>query len=1155
MIKGFAIKRIRLINFHNFVDETIEINGHLFLIGGNGSGKTTILDAVHFVLTAGKYNMELNSAARMAGQARSLGRTLQGIFLRYDLERGQRNKDKTIGYAVLEFEKPGSEERFCLGCGALATNLQTAPHIWGFEAPGRLDQLELTATQGEATFPLNQEQLKASNCKVYNRDRYVEVIAEKFFDSRVSYRETMKLIAAGKSYRELVSRFQDQSQLFRELLPPPDETGYHEIQSTLQDIEKMQAGIEDQKAKVELLRNLEIELKETVKQRERIARIAFMHADHSLQNSKQEQAGMSEAEKKAQQELAGNASTLELQDQELIRITSRMEVLRNSDAWKNSLLLTELRSQAVRSQAALKEAERRVNRQSLEIKELAANQQQSRSQLENFWQKLCGQYEESRTLPGRDNLTPPDRARHDYQSQHQQLNSCLQTMRNSTSEEMARLEHEIRAREKRCVEFSKQISQMRAEKEAIPDATGYAALEQRLHDESIEFVPFFKVVEPAAEMGDTLGRVIEEIIGPQRLCAILVAGSIQKKAQAATIAEAYNVPIVDVSDNLPPSPAPGGLRRFLTFQGPYAAAAENYAASILDAYRYAYSDEEFLRSGEENLVSAGGLVRESGSLRRVDATINRFVGTAARESTRREQIAALQLQADEEAATTKNLRESLDAVRVRQNQMIATLEVLSHISPEIYGRYHQEIEELATRMSAAAEHQQEDEAQVMTLGRECTVIEEKIAAIEQTGESADYAAVAAELAKLADSKKSCEERLSECRRLQGRLETTIENIREKMKQMTQLLEQRVTEFASAQTGLLALVADIDEGSLRQYVYVVQRGQQVKPENCEARLREGEKDFAGQIQKIRSLLLHNPVLQRDFRFQFDDGTLLIANSEGQQLAELLRRHQQNYDEACDILQEKNRKLFEDLIINDIVRRLCREEEQLKQTIKQMNAMLSELKFGNTVYSFKMQLRDEFKKFSELIHKVSYTDEVARGQLRDYFDAHRQSLVREGNDLPDFLDYRKWHDVVLQARSVGASKDVVLSRRQLSMGSGGEQSVPNYILLLSLAKVHLDHTRSRIRIILMDEAFYGIDPQRRDELLSFADRLDLSLIIAHPELDGVTESMSNTTTLLVEKTHAGDIYLGQYDFSQKKTCGLFDDPAPEAEAVISLKPAVM
>ncbi|MBS5284840.1 MAG: AAA family ATPase [Clostridiales bacterium] len=60
------LKKVRLINWHRFQDETIEFAESVLLSGENGAGKSTILDAVQFVITCSKANF--NKAAHEKGK-------------------------------------------------------------------------------------------------------------------------------------------------------------------------------------------------------------------------------------------------------------------------------------------------------------------------------------------------------------------------------------------------------------------------------------------------------------------------------------------------------------------------------------------------------------------------------------------------------------------------------------------------------------------------------------------------------------------------------------------------------------------------------------------------------------------------------------------------------------------------------------------------------------------------------------------------------------------------------------------------------------------------------------------------------------------------------------------------------------------------------
>ena len=102
--------KIRLINWHYLSNETIEINGNTLLTGPNASGKSTIMDAITFVLTAG--DTAFNLAANEKGK-----RDLKGYVkckLGIDDREYLRNGDVS-GHIALQFHDERTNQDFTVG--------------------------------------------------------------------------------------------------------------------------------------------------------------------------------------------------------------------------------------------------------------------------------------------------------------------------------------------------------------------------------------------------------------------------------------------------------------------------------------------------------------------------------------------------------------------------------------------------------------------------------------------------------------------------------------------------------------------------------------------------------------------------------------------------------------------------------------------------------------------------------------------------------------------------------------------------------------------------------------------------------------------------------------------------------------------------------
>lgn len=100
------LTKIKLINWMYFVDSTIEISGNTLITGVNASGKSTIIDALQFLFMGGIRGVKFNSAANEQGK-----RTLEG-YLRGKISiEGQEylRSPNCIGHIAVEITDENDE--------------------------------------------------------------------------------------------------------------------------------------------------------------------------------------------------------------------------------------------------------------------------------------------------------------------------------------------------------------------------------------------------------------------------------------------------------------------------------------------------------------------------------------------------------------------------------------------------------------------------------------------------------------------------------------------------------------------------------------------------------------------------------------------------------------------------------------------------------------------------------------------------------------------------------------------------------------------------------------------------------------------------------------------------------------------------------------
>lgn len=224
-----------------------------------------------------------------------------------------------------------------------------------------------------------------------------------------------------------------------------------------------------------------------------------------------------------------------------------------------------------------------------------------------------------------------------------------------------------------------------------------------------------------------------------------------------------------------------------------------------------------------------------------------------------------------------------------------------------------------------------------------------------------------------------------------------------------------------------------------------------------------------------------------------------------------------------LAEEERELMRRILLGDVGNHLRGRLRQAGELIQRMNRLLVDCP---TASGMKLRLswradEDADPRVREVLELLRRDPELLgdadRQVLEGFFQARideareQQALVPWREHLLEALDYRRWHRFRIERRQPGDATWNVLTQRAHAASSGGEKAVALHLPLFAAAAAHYASAREEApRLILLDEAFAGIDQGMRGRCMALLVEFDLDFMMTSYDEWGCYEELPGVAT---------------------------------------------
>lgn len=1043
-----SLTRIFLHNWHRVGHQLIEVQDSLYLAGHNGSGKSSVLDAMQLVLVADQTRMRYNSSA----QERS-ARTLDSYVRGKIGESRYLRPGATVAYVALEFASGAGHQT--LGVCVEAAEGQSPERMF-FILPEPVDP-GLFVPDGRALprRELRQALRGRRGARLYDKvSEYQDELLnrlgglnERFFD----------LFLRALTFQPI----RDINTFVEQWLLDARPLEVDALQQVVERLGQLRITAREVEEKIAALQAIVGRQAEVRGWRQRHAEYLLLVASLRLEQARR------------------RAETLAARRAELDR-----QIVQAEDACAEAAAARAGADQALlEAEIALRHSDvlRRRNELEAQIARLAREADQIRAVYQAWLAELR---REARELaPLRDDsalpalaplldaaarLAPETPPSEDFAPLLSAAADALDTALAPTQERQFELRRRLRELREREAALERELAQLRADRRLT-----YAPALERLRDMLAPVVGerprlLCELLEIPEERWQ---NAVEAMLGPRRFNIIVqpnrFEAALELLDQARASEQIYDVGLLDLAKARDDRRAaqPGSLAQQV--RAPHAPLVQTYIDTVLGDIITCAHPAELRR--HRRAVTAEVVVYSEWAVRAVPP--ERFQPWFVGERAKRSQIDIRQRELADIRARAANLAVELAAAEEHARRL-SGWRALSNLRQ----RLEHPLDERPPRAEAAAlqvELRSLDTSGVAALEREVA----RLRALAERERQAEHQAIG-ERERLRERRPALEQEIAQ---------TQAERA-EREQEQQEARARHPSAVTAAQELLAERLAQPDPAEALRNAESSARGYETRADNEHKRLIEDATAF-------------------NTRFQFAGAPRDI--DEPRYPAELERLQATDLPQYSEKIAQAQREAEQELR-EHVLHRLREQILQARQQLARINEALEPLAFHGEHYRFRAQPSEAVRHYYELISDSQQIGSGALFESEFYqqhraaFDEFYERLTRtpqsdaEQRARDQLIDYR--HYLSYDIEIIHASGQTSRLSRIMGQTSGGETQTPFY-LTIAASFVQLYHIGERsqrptARIVAFDEAFSKMDQDRIGATLDLFQQFGLQIITATP-----------------------------------------------------------